>query len=233
MKIQIEQRKDIIDIKPSMDKITYVSYGSHREVIPKAPENVRLIDVKYALPESDGLEHYFKTKDPVGNIIYIEVDNDNQSIPLLDGMIELETVPRDTRVEYRVVDENRKEITYFRFAQKHIYGALPISMKKSKTLKDVKEAIPDLLQNMFKGAKSIKYFFEEDTTNHGIVKKELILDFEEIPVIEERDKIICWIKISSDVSKKLKQREKFLLYISFLCIFILFLLGFCLGYGLG
>ena len=210
MKIQIEPRKDIIDIKPSLEKITYVSYQSHREVIPKVPEDVRLIDVKNAFPETADLEHYYKTKDSIGNIIYIEVDNDNQSIPLLDGTIELETVPKITKVEYRILDEKRNWITNFRLFHRKVYGVIPISMKKSKTLKDVKEAVPNFLQKTLQDGKSIKYLFEDETINHGVIKTELFLDFEEIPIIKEREKIICWIKVSSDVCKKLKQRTNLL-----------------------
>ena len=220
MKIQIEPRKDIIDIKPSLEKITYVSYQSHREVIPKVPEDVRLIDVKNAFPETADLEHYYKTKDSIGNIIYIEVDNEKQSIPLLDGTIELETVPKTTKVEYRILDEKRNWITNFRLFHRQVYGVIPISMKKSKTLKDVKEAVPDFLQKPLQDGKSIKYLFEDETINDGVIKTELILDSEEIPVIKDREKIICWIKISADVFKKLKQltnilRLKILLSILF------------------
>ena len=220
MKIQIEPRKDIIDIKPSLDRITYVSYQSYREVIPKAPEDVRLSDVKNALPETADLEHYYKTKDSIGNIICIEVENDKQSIPLLDGMIELETVPKTTKVEYRILDEKRNWITNFRLFHRKVYGVIPISMKKSKTLKDVKEAVPDFLQKPLQDGKSIKYLFEDETINDGVIKTELILDSEEIPVIKDREKIICWIKVSSDVCKKLKQltnilRLKILLSILF------------------
>ena len=210
MKIQIEPRKDIIDIKPSLEKITYVSYQSYREVIPKAPEDVRLSDVKNVLPETADLEHYYKTKDSIGNIIHVEVDNDNQLIPLLDGTIELETVPNNTKVEYRILDEKRNWITNFRLFHRKVYGVIPISMKKSKTLKDVKEAVSDFLQKPLQDGKSVKYLFEDETINQGVIKTELFLDSEEIPVIKDREKIICWIKVSFDVCKKLKQRTNLL-----------------------
>ena len=69
MKIQIEPRKDIIDIKQSLEKITYVSYLTYKAVIPKPPEDVRLCDVKNAFPLNVNLEYYFKARDSTGNII--------------------------------------------------------------------------------------------------------------------------------------------------------------------
>ena len=230
MKIQIEPRKDIIDIKPSLEKITYVSYQNIQEVISKAPEDVKLSDVKNALPETADLEHYYKTKDSIGNIIHIEVDNDNQSIPLLDGMIEVETFPRNTQVEFRIRDEYRNKIRSFCFAQPQICGVVPISMKKSKTLKDVKEAIPAFVRKIFEEGKSIKYFFRKDTANHGIIHKELILDTEEIPFIEGKETIICWIKVSSDVSQKLGQLANRMWLKLALSIIFAFSLAFCSQY---
>ena len=81
MKIQIEPRKDIMEIKSSLNKVTYLSYLNYQAVIPKAPEDVRLRDVKIAFPEKADLEYYFKTKDLAGNTIFVEVDNYNEPIP--------------------------------------------------------------------------------------------------------------------------------------------------------
>ena len=161
MKIQIEPRKDIMEIKPSLDKVTYVSYLSYQAVIPKAPEDVRLSDVKNAFPEKTDLEYHFKTKDLAGNTIFVEVDSYDQPIPLLDGEIKVETVPKQTEVCFRILDENRTRIiNFYNYSLEH--GVIPISMKKSKTLADVKEALPTVLRTAFK---QICYLFGLDFFN--------------------------------------------------------------------
>ena len=107
MKIQIEPRESIIAIKPSTEKITHISYLHYRAIIPKAPEDVRLSDVKSTFPAREEVEYYFKTKDSYGNLIMPEVKNDNQSIPLLDGMIQLRTAPGYTSVSFSILDSKR------------------------------------------------------------------------------------------------------------------------------
>ena len=101
MTIQIEPRKDIMEIKPSLDKVTYVSYLSYQAVIPKAPEDVRLSDVKIAFPEEADLEYHFETKDLAGNPISVEVDNNYQPIPMIDGEIKVETVPKKLKFAFK------------------------------------------------------------------------------------------------------------------------------------
>ena len=115
MKIQIEPKKDIMDIKPSVKKVTYVSYLSYQAAIPKAPEDVRLSDVKNAFPEEVDLEYHFETNDLAGNPISVEVDNNYQPIPMIDGEIKVETVPKQTEVCFRILDENRRRIKNFYF----------------------------------------------------------------------------------------------------------------------
>ena len=53
MKIQIEPRKDIMEIKSSLNKVTYLSYLNYQAVIPKAPEDVRLRVAKRQAPRQD------------------------------------------------------------------------------------------------------------------------------------------------------------------------------------
>ena len=71
---------------------------------------MKLSDVKNAFPETEkpNLEYYFKTKNDSGNIVLIEVYNDDQSIPLLDGMIKVETAPKKTEVCFRIRDETKQ-----------------------------------------------------------------------------------------------------------------------------
>ena len=225
-----EPRKDVIDIKQSLEKITYISYLTYKAVIPKPPEDVRLCDVKNAFPLNVNLEYYFKARDSTGNIIYTEIDDDKQSIPLLDGMIILETVPSETKVYFQILDETRYEIKRFYWGPHLRYRAIPKSVKKSKTLKDVKKAIPGFLQEIFNEGKSIRYFFNEDNVDDGLIKKELFLDFEEIPVIEGRDDIICSIIVSPDVRKKLGQLSNHLWLKILTSIFILVSIAFCSHY---
>ena len=205
MKIQLETREDNTENKPSS---TYVSYSNYKALIPKAPENVKLSDVKNAFPETEkpNLEYYFKTKNDSGNIVLIEVYNDDQSIPLLDGMIKVETAPKKTEVCFRIRDQKRNRLEKFCFGYLE-HGVIPKAMKKSKTLGDVKNVIPSFLQQILNGGRNVKYFFEEGT---GGVRKELIQDHEEIPIINGRKKIICWIVVSPDICKKLNQRKVYI-----------------------
>ena len=221
MKIQIEPRKDIIDIKPvSLEKITYVSYQHYQVVIPKAPEDVRLSDVKNTLGRKDDLEYHFKTKDLDGKIITIEVESNNQPIPLLDGEIKVETVVKQTEVCFRIMDEQHRSVMK-NLQYGHLeHGIIPISMKKSKTLADVKDTIPAFLKEAFQDGKSIKYFFEWYDNDIGFSRKELVHDTQEVPGSR---KIKCWIMVSSDVCEKLSQRTKFILLMT---------LYFCLQLGI-
>ena len=226
MKIQIEPRKDIMEIKSSLNKVTYLSYLSYQAVIPKAPEDVRLSDVKNAFPEKTDLEYHFKTKDLAGNTIFVEVDSYDQPIPLLDGEIKVETVPKQTEVCFRILDENRTRIiNFYNYSLEH--GIIPISMKKSKTLADVKEALPTVLQTAFKvkDGKSVKYFFETENDEIGLCKKELVRDTDVVPVIEGKDKIKCWIMVSPDVSENLSQQTTNLWLLLFFKCLLLILLG--------
>ena len=205
MKIQIEPRKDIMEIKPSLDKVTYVSYLSYQAAIPKAPEDVRLCDVKIAFPEEADLEYHFETKDLAGNSISVEVDNNYQPIPLIDGEIKVETVPKQTEVCFRILDENRRRIKNFYFG--HLgHSIIPISRKKSKTLGDIKEAVPTFVQKLIKDGRRIKYFFERSDSNIGICKKELVYDTDEVPIVDGEKDITCWIMVSPDVCEKLTLR---------------------------
>ena len=220
MKIQIEPRKDIIDIKPaSLEKITYVSYLHYQVVIPKAPEDVRLSDVKNTLGRKDDLEYHFKTKDLDGKIITIEVASNNQPIPLLDGEIKVETVVKQTEVCFRIMDEKHKNvIKNLQFGHLE-HGMIPISNMKSKTLANVKEVLPAFLQKAFQEGKNIRYFFTWYDPDIGYFKKELVHDTQEVPGSK---KIRCWIMVSPDVCDKLSQRTKFLLLLAIFC---------CLSFG--
>ena len=220
MKIQIEPRKDIIDIKPaSLEKITYVSYLHYQVVIPKAPEDVRLSDVKNTLGRKDDLEYHFKTKDLDGKIITIEVGSNNQPIPLLDGEIQVETVVKQTEVCFQIIDEKHKRvIKNLQFGHLE-HGIIPISNMKSKTLADVKKVLPAFLKEAFNEGKSIRYFFKSYDNDIGYFKKELVHDTQEVP---RREKIRCWIMVSPDVCEKLCQRTKFLLLLAIFC---------CLSFG--
>ena len=225
MKIQIEPKKET-----SKEKFTYISYQKYESAVPKAPENVRLSDVKdFIQKQNTDLEYYFKTKDNKGKIIDVEVTNDDQPIPLLEGMIEVETIPKETEVYFQIVDEAKKKIEkYLNFDT-----TIPISLKKPKTLEDVRKAIPDYMQKFLNNGKSIKYFFEEEKENVGFVKKELFLDSAEVPLVELMDGsevIECWIMISSDLSEKFKFRQKCLQYPVISTVFLVWILT---QFGLG
>ena len=203
MKIQIEPKKET-----SMEKFTYISYEEYQTAIPKAPNNVRLSDVKdFIRKQSADLEYYFKTKNNKGDIIEIEITNDDQPIPLLEGKIDVKTIMKETEVTFQIIDESKMIIEeYLDFD-----ATIPISSKKAKTLEDVKRTIPDDMQNFLKKGQSIKYFFEEEQDDMGFVKKEIFLDCTEVPLVESTDgsKVIkCWIMISSDLSKKFKLRQQ-------------------------
>ena len=148
-------------------------------------------------------EYYFMTEDNDGNIIEMEITNDDQPVPLLEGIIEVETVRKETKVHYHIIDRNKRILTdYMGF-----YGTIPISLKKPKTLEAVKKSIPDHVQKFLKNGKSVKYFFQND-----FVRKELFQDSEEVPVIQLEDgrkMIQCWIMISSDLSEKFYYRQNF------------------------
>ena len=225
MKIQIEPKKET-----SKEKFTYISYQKYESAVPKAPENVRLSDVKdFIQKQNTDLEYYFKTKDNKGKIIDVEVTNDDQPIPLLEGMIEVETIPKETEVYFQIVDEAKKKIEkYLNFDT-----TIPISLKKPKTLEDVRKAIPDYMQKFLNNGKSIKYFFEEEKENVGFVKKELFLDSAEVPLVELMDGsevIECCIMISSDLSEKFKFRQKCLQYPVLSTAFLVWILA---NIGLG
>ena len=225
MKIQIEPKKET-----SKEKFTYISYQKYESAVPKAPENVRLSDVKdFIQKQNTDLEYYFKTKDNKGKIINVEVTNDDQPIPLLEGMIEVETIPKETEVYFQIVDEAKKKIEkYLNFDT-----TIPISLKKPKTLEDVRKAIPDYMQKFLNNGKSIKYFFEEEKENVGFVKKELFLDSAEVPLVELMDGsevIECCIMISSDLSEKFKFRQKCLQYPVISTVFLVWILT---QFGLG
>ena len=141
--------------------------------------------MKNAFPLNVNLEYYFKARDSTGNIIYTEIDDDKQSIPLLDGMIHLETVQSETIVNFHVLDETRYEITNFIWGSLD-HGVIPKSMKKSKTLRDVKNAIPGFLQEIFMEGKSIRYFFNEDTVDNGIIKRNCSWILKKFLSLEEK-----------------------------------------------
>ena len=226
MKIQIEPRNNMITIKPSLERITHISYLHYRAIIPKSPEDVRLSDVKTTFPPREEVEYYFETKDSDGNIILPEVENDTQSIPLLDGMIQLWTAPGYTSVYFSILDGKRYRITNFYFGIDKPHGYIPLSTYKPKTLKDVKEAIPEFLQKLPMEGKSIKYFFEERLSGNGMITKEVYLDSEEVPVIEGCiDVIECLIMVSPDVCNKLGQRANYLWIKAILSYFISILVG--------
>ena len=203
MKIQIEPKKET-----SMEKFTYISYEEYQTAIPKAPNNVRLSDVKdFIRKQSADLEYYFKTKNNKGDVIEIEITNDDQPIPLLEGSIDVIAILKETEVTFRFIDEAKERIEYYL----DFDTTIPISSKKTKTLEDVKRTIPDDIQNFLKNGKSIKFFFREEMDNIGFVKKELFLDSAEVPLVESsngRKMIQCWIMISSDLSKKFKLRQQ-------------------------
>ena len=205
MTIKIEPRKNVMDLKPSLEKVTYVNYLSYQAVIPKAPTNVRLIDVKNAFPEEVDLEYHFETKDLAGNPISVEVDNNYQPIPLINGEIKIETVPKQAEVCFRILDENRRRIKNFYFG--HLaHSIIPISRKKSKTLGDIKEAVPIFVQKLIKDGRRIKYFFKRRDSNIGFCKKELVYDTDEVPTVNGETDITCWIMVSPDVCEKLTLR---------------------------
>ena len=225
MKIQIEPKKET-----SKEKFTYISYLKLQSAIPKAPENVRLSDVKNFIQKQHAdLEYYFKTKNNKGKIIEVEVTNDDQPIPLLEGMIKLKTIPKETKVYFQIIDENQETIEdYLDFN-----GTIPISSNKLKTLEDVKSLIPDYIQKFLNNGKSVKYFFEEEQEDVGYVKKELFLDSAEVPLVEltNRTKVIeCYIMISSDLSEKFKFRQKCLQYPVLSTVFLLWVLA-NIGFG--
>ena len=58
MKIQIEPKKDT-----SNEKFTYISYEEYQTAIPKAPNDVRLSDVKdFIQKQSADLEYYSRQR---------------------------------------------------------------------------------------------------------------------------------------------------------------------------
>ena len=190
-----------------MEKFTYISYEKYQSAIPKAPEDVKLSHVKDLIQQpSAGLEYYFKTMDNIGDIIEVEITSDDQFIPLLEGRIDVKTILKETKVTFQIIDEAKEKIeSYLDFD-----STIPISSKKPKTLEDVKRTIPDYVQNFLKNGKSIKYFFEEQQDDVGLVNKELFLDSAEVPLVESEDgsKVIkCLIMISSDLSMKYKLRQ--------------------------
>ena len=204
MKIEIEPNKEITVFEKGY---TYISYRYFQSTIPKAPENVRLSDVKDFIQEENiyfkchNFEYYFMTRDKDGNVIDIEITNDDQPIPLLEGVIEVKTIQKKTEVQFRIIDKTKRWVAqYLDFVE-----TIPISLKKPKTLETVKMAIPDYVQKFLKNGKSVKYFFE-----YGYVRKELSLDSAEVPVIELTDgrkAILCWIMISPDLCQKFHYRQ--------------------------
>ena len=217
MKIQLETREENAD-KPNF---TYISYSNYKAVIPKAPEHVRLSDIKDAFLEKADLEYYFKTKNNSGKIISIEVDKNDQAIPLLDGAIKVETFPKKTEVCFRLRDQERFRIINYYFGSLD-HGIIPKSAKKPKTLGDVRKVVPTFLQQIFKGGKTIKYFFEDNANGE---RKELILDSEELPTINGRKTIICWIMVSQDIGKKLSQRRNYMRYSILITFFLILSVG--------
>ena len=197
MKIQIEPKKET-----SMEKFTYISYEEYQTAIAKAPKDVRLSDVKDCIQEASAdLEYYFMTKNNKGDVIEIEIINDDQPIPLLEGSIKVKTISKKTKVNFQIIDEAKMKLDSFL----EFDSTIPISSKKPKTLEDVKRTIPDYIQNFLKNGQCIKYFFEEEQDDVGFVRKELFLDSAEVPLVESADgrkTIQCWIMISSDLSQK-------------------------------
>ena len=240
MKIQIEEDKDLSC--SSLEKITLISYQikegkekkSYQAAIPKALEDVQLSDVKQAVPTSFSkpkLEYHFKTKDNEGNDTFIEVIDNLQAIPTLDGEIVVEAIPNETEVCFQIINDMEERFDEMRTLHKH--GIIPISMKKSKTLKDVKNAIPVSLQKFLKNGESVKYFFDENKDEVGLVKKELILDSTEVPNSEEGNKMKCYIMVSKDLSKKLSlQKYLILTLVALLNLFVMVTLCFLIPYYL-
>ena len=240
MKIQIEEDKDLSS--SSLEKITLISYKikagkekkSYQAAIPKALEDVQLSDVKQAVPTSFSkpkLEYHFKTKDNEGNDTFIEVIDNLQAIPTLDGEIVVEAIPNETEVCFQIINDMEERFDEMRTLHKH--GIIPISMKKSKTLKDVKNAIPVSLQKFLKNGESVKYFFDENKDDVGLVKKELILESSEVPNSEEGYKIKCYIMVSKDLSKKLSVQKYFIVtLVALLNLFVIFTLFFLIPYYL-
>ena len=201
MKIQIEPKKET-----SMEKFTYISYEEYQTAIAKAPKDVRLSDVKDCIQEASAdLEYYFMTKNNKGDVIEIEIINDDQPIPLLEGSIKVKTISKKTKVNFQIIDEAKMKLDSFL----EFDSTIPISSKKPKTLEDVRKAIPDYMQNFLKNGKSVKYFFEEEKEDVGFVKKELFQDSVEVPLVTDdgRKTIQCWIMISSDLSEKFQLRR--------------------------
>ena len=206
MKIQIEPKKET-----SMEKFTYISYEEYQTTIPKAPYDVRLSDVKdFIQKQSADLEYHFKTKNNKGDIVEVEVTNDDQPIPLLEGRIVVKTILKETKVTFQIIDEDKRKIEIF-LNLMDFDSTIPISSKKPKTLEDVKRTIPDDMQNFLKNGQNIKFFFEEEQDDVGFVKKEIFQDSTEVPLVESTDgsKVIkCWIMISSDLSEKFELRQR-------------------------
>ena len=234
MKIQIEPNKEITVFEKGY---TYISYRYFQSTIPKAPENVRLSDVKDFIQEENiyfechKFEYYFMTRDKDGNIIDIEITNDDQPIPLLDGVIEVETIQKKTEVQFRIIDKTKRWVAqYLDFVE-----TIPISLKKPKTLENVKRAIPDYVQKFLKNGKSVKYFFE-----YGYVRKELSLESAEVPVVELPDGkkvILCWIMISPDLCQKFHYRQNCFWYLVtclgfLLCITMIVIMGIDIPNGI-
>ena len=194
-----------------MEKFTYISYEEYQTTIPKAPYDVRLSDVKdFIQKQSADLEYHFKTKNNKGDIVEVEVTNDDQPIPLLEGRIVVKTILKETKVTFQIIDEDKRKIEIF-LNLMDFDSTIPISSKKPKTLEDVKRTIPDDMQNFLKNGQNIKFFFEEEQDDVGFVKKEIFQDSTELPLVESTDgsKVIkCWIMISSDLSEKFQLRQR-------------------------
>ena len=228
MKIQIDEpNKETTVFEKGY---TYISYHLFQSTIPKAPENVRLSDVKDFIQEENiyfqchKFEYYFMTRDKDGNVIDIEITNDDQPIPLLEGVIKVKTIQKKTEVQFRIIDKTKRWVAqYLDFIE-----TIPISLKKPKTLETVKRAIPDYVQKFLKNGKSVKYFFE-----YGYVRKELSLDSAEVPVVELPDgkkAILCWIMISPDLCQKFHYRQNCFWYLVtclgfLLCIIMIVIMG--------
>ena len=175
----------------------------------------------HAFLEKADLEYYFKTKDNSERVISIEVDKNDQSIPLVDGTIKVETFPKKTEVCFRLRDQERFRIINFYFGSLD-HGIIPKSAKKSKTLGDVKKVVPTFLQQILEGGKTIKYFFDDNANGD---RKELILDSEELPTINGKKTIICWIMVSQHIGKKLSQRRNYMRYSILITYFLTLSVG--------
>ena len=232
---------------------TYVSYivekdgekTKYQVVISKAPASVRLQDVKEVI-KMHGLEefengcvhigkyYFFTSKDSEGNIHEIRVTNDNEPIPLFDGMIVL-SHKHVVEVCYQLIDYCGNRIDENRSGHQHGMIRLP-SLKIPVTLEDVKRVMPLYIKNILDGENARFLFMEDDATN-GLVKKELIIDFSEISVPEKEKKIKCQIMLTQNSIKKYHHQRlcEVKLYSKLimrnLCIFlVLFISIGCLKY---